>query len=143
MTVLHEVQLIAVVVDGSDILLTEHRDGGPQLPTGLLHDGEDVLTGLRRCVGQLTGLVVAVDRLSGVYTQQGIGISLVFTARHVVGQLRPGPRIKALRWVSPTTVEQVLPATATDQVRHALTSGAEAVIGHQPAESVSRLRVAR
>ena len=79
MTAAHRVELVAVVIDGRHVLVVERSDSGPyELPSGPLRDGEDVLTGLRRCVGLTTGLVVAVDRLSGVYTREGSGVSLVF-----------------------------------------------------------------
>jgi ADP-ribose pyrophosphatase YjhB (NUDIX family) len=75
----HMVELVAVVVDGGHVLVVERRDSGRcELPSGPLRDGEDVLTGMRRCVGLASGLVVAVDRLSGVYTREGSGVSLVF-----------------------------------------------------------------
>jgi ADP-ribose pyrophosphatase YjhB (NUDIX family) len=73
------VRLVAVVVDGDHVLLIKHRDRGWwELPAGELQIDEDILTGLRRIVGHATGLVVAVDRLSGVYTDGETGLSLVF-----------------------------------------------------------------
>jgi 8-oxo-dGTP diphosphatase len=145
-TAAHQVHLVAVVIDGDRILLVEHRDSDRlELPSGPLQDGEDVLTGLRRCVGHATGLVVAVDRLTGVYTREGTGISLVFRARHVVGQIRPGPGVAGCRWVPLQVAVRALPPTAAEQVQHATagTRTAEVIIGHQPRDTVARLRVAR
>ena len=144
MTAAHRVELVAVVVDGHHVLVVEHRDSGRcELPSGPLRDGEDVLTGVRRCVGLTTGLVVAVDRLSGVYTREGSGVSLAFLARHVVGQIQPGPGVARCRWVPVASAPQTLPPPAAELIQHATTGTAQAIIGHQPLDTVARLRVAR
>jgi len=87
--------------------------------------------------------VVAVDRLSGVYTREGSGVSLVFLARHVVGQIQPGPGVARCRWVPVASAPQALPPPAAELIHHATTGIAQATIGHQPLDTVARLRVAR
>lgn len=124
--------LVAVVVDGDHVLLVKHRDRGRwELPAGTLQGGEDALTGLRRCVGHVTGLVVAVDRLTGVYTSEDSGLTLVFLARHIVGQIHLGPGFTACQWVPLGDVTRsMLPPIDGEQVQHATNGNTQPVIAH-------------
>jgi ADP-ribose pyrophosphatase YjhB (NUDIX family) len=139
------VRLIAVVVDSDHVLLVKNQDGGCwELPAGALQADEDILTGLRRNVGHATGLVVAVDRLTGLYTDRDAGLSLVFLTRHVVGQIQPGPRISVCQWFPLTAATQsMLPPWPAEQVLHALAGQRQPVIAHQASHAAGRLRVSR
>jgi ADP-ribose pyrophosphatase YjhB (NUDIX family) len=139
------VRLIAVVVDSDHVLLVKNRDGGCwELPAGALQADEDILTGLRRNVGHATGLVVAVDRLTGLYTDRDAGLSLVFLTRHVVGQIQPGPRISVCQWFPLTAATQsMLPPWPAEQVLHALAGHRQPLIAHQASHAAGRLRVSR
>lgn len=139
------VRLVAVVVDGDQVLLVKHRDRGWwELPAGELQIDADILTGLRRIVGHATGLVVAVDRLSGVYTDGETGLSLVFLTRHVVGQIHWGPGVTACQWTPLTAATQsMLPPWPAEQVLHALAGNTEPVIAHQATHAAGRLHVSR
>ena len=68
---------------------------------------------------------------------------LVFLARHVVGQIQPGPGVARCRWVPVASAPQTLPPPAAELIQHATTAAAQAIIGHQPLDTVARLRVAR
>ena len=68
---------------------------------------------------------------------------LVFLARHVVGQIQPGPGVARCRWVPVASAPQALPPLAAELIQHATTGTAQATIGHQPLDTVARLRVAR
>ena len=68
---------------------------------------------------------------------------LVFLARHVVGQIQPGPGVAGCRWVPVATARQTLPPPAAELIQHANTGTAQATIGHQSLDTVARLRVAR
>ena len=68
---------------------------------------------------------------------------LVFLARHVVGQIQPGPGVARCRWVPVASAPQALPPPAAELIQHATTGTAQATIGHQPLDTVARLRVAR
>ena len=67
----------------------------------------------------------------------------VFLARHVVGQIQPGPGVARCRWVPVASAPQTLPPPAAELIQHATTGTVEATIGHQPLDTVARLRVAR
>lgn len=139
--------LVAVVVDGDHVLLVTHHDRGRwELPAGTLQGGEDALTGLRRCVGHVTGLVVAVDRLSGVYTSEESRLTLVFLARHVVGQIHLGPGFAAAQWVPLGDItHSMLPPIGAEQVQHAVNGNTQPVIAHHcgNAGARGRLQVSR
>lgn len=68
---------------------------------------------------------------------------LAFLARHVVGQIQPGPGVARCRWVPVASAPQALPPLAAELIQHATTATAQATIGHQPLDTVARLRVAR
>ena len=67
----------------------------------------------------------------------------MFLARHVVGQIQPGPGVARCRWVPVASAPQALPPPAAELIQHATTGTAQATIGHQPLDTVARLRVAR
>ena len=68
---------------------------------------------------------------------------LVFLARHVVGQIQPGPGVARCRWVPVATATHTLPPRGAELIHHVTTGTAQATIGHQPLDTVARLRVAR
>ena len=70
-------------------------------------------------------------------------IELIFLARHVVGQIQPGPGVARCRWVPVASAPQTMPPPAAELIQHATTGTARATIGHQPLDTVARLRVAR
>ena len=63
--------------------------------------------------------------------------------RHVVGQIQPGSGVARCRWVPVASAAQTLPPPAAELIQHATTASAQAIIGHQPLDTVARLRVAR
>ncbi len=55
----------------------------------------------------------------------------------------PARGVARCRWVPVASAAQTLPPPAAELIQHATTGTARAIIGHQPLDTVARLRVAR
>ncbi len=103
----HSVSVAAVIVDsGGRALAVCRRDNRHwEPPGGVLELGETIEDGLCREVAEETGLIVEVDRLTGVYKNMAAGvIALVFRCRAIGGELRTSDETAGFRWMTPTEI---------------------------------------
>jgi len=110
--VLHSVSVAGIVVDGDGrVLVIKRQDNGQwQAPGGVLELGETFEEGVRREVLEETGVVVAVDRLTGVYKNMPLGVvALVYLCRPVSGTPTVSSEAVAVEWM---TQEQALASMA-------------------------------
>ncbi len=99
----HSVSVAAVVVDNHDrALLIRRRDNDHwEPPGGVLELHEDVIEGLRREVGEETGLQVEPSALTGVYKNMARGIvALVFRCRQSGGRPTTASETAEIRWAT-------------------------------------------
>lgn len=91
------------------------RLGQWSIPGGKLEWGESLKDGLRREIGEETGLVVKIERLIDVVdllTRNAAGdvighyVLIDFRAFHVSGELRAGSDAAEARWVDPAALDQ-------------------------------------
>jgi ADP-ribose pyrophosphatase YjhB (NUDIX family) len=113
----HSVSVAAAVVrtDGRILAIRRRDNGNWEPPGGILDLDETIDEGLSREVSEETGLLVEIDRLTGVYKNMTHGIiALVFRCRVISGT--PGPTAEASEaaWLTPDEVrERMSPAFAT------------------------------
>jgi 8-oxo-dGTP diphosphatase len=103
----HSVSVAATVVnDSGQVLAVRRRDTGQwEPPGGVLELGETIEEGLIREVREETGLVVAPERLTGVYKNMRHKIiALVFRCRVVSGTPTAGAETVEVRWMGPAEV---------------------------------------
>ena len=88
----YSVSAAGVVMDGERILAIRRRDNGEwHIPGGMVERGESLTAACAREVLEESGVVVVVERLSGVYHHQARGIvALVFVA-HPIPPVVPHP----------------------------------------------------
>jgi 8-oxo-dGTP diphosphatase len=97
----HSVSVAAVVTnDDGRVLVVRRRDTGNwEIPGGILERDESIYAGLRREVGEETGLSVEPDQLTGVYKNMRLGVvALVFRAHVTGGTAGPTAESAAIEW---------------------------------------------
>ncbi|MER5864634.1 NUDIX domain-containing protein [Kitasatospora sp. NPDC002040] len=106
-TPLHSVSVAGVVVreDGRVLAIRRADNGTWEPPGGVLELGETVEDGVRREVFEETGILVQVDRLTGVYKNMARGIvALVFRCHPESGHERLSDESTAVDWLTPDEV---------------------------------------
>lgn len=104
----HSVSVAGIVVSNDDRVLVIRRDDNDhwEAPGGVLELGESFEDGVRREVLEETGLVIAVERLTGVYKNLTHGIvALVFRCRPAAGHIHPTAEAREVRWMTREQVE--------------------------------------
>lgn len=104
---LHSVSVAGVVVDEAGrVLVVQRRDNGHwEPPGGILELGETFEDGVIREVAEETGVLVSVERLTGVYKNMTRGIvALVYRCHPAQGVARATAESTQVRWV---TLDQI------------------------------------
>jgi ADP-ribose pyrophosphatase YjhB (NUDIX family) len=99
----HSVSVAAAIVDSSNRALAVRRQDNGQWepPGGVLELAETVTEGLVRELLEETGLVVEIERLTGVYKNMSLGIvALVFRCRAIGGDLVATSEVAEARWMT-------------------------------------------
>jgi 8-oxo-dGTP diphosphatase len=107
----HSVSVAGVVVDGTGRILTirRHDNGHWEAPGGVLELDESPEDGVRREVAEETGMIVQVDRLTGVYKNITRGIvALVFRCSPGVGQPHSTSEALEVRWMTRDEVRDLM-----------------------------------
>jgi ADP-ribose pyrophosphatase YjhB (NUDIX family) len=107
----HSVSVAGIVVDDSGrILVIRRRDNGQwEPPGGVLEIGESFEAGVRREIEEETGILVDVEQLTGVYkNMKRAVVALVFRCRPLSRCARETCEAKAVRWVRPTEVSDLM-----------------------------------
>jgi len=129
----HSVSVAAVVTnDNGRVLVVQRRDNGEwQIPGGILERDESVYAGLRREVGEETGLNIEPDRLTGVYKNLPRGVvALVFRAHAIGGTTGPTEESAAVEWWTADEVTARMSETFAVRVLDAIDTGGVAVRLH-------------
>lgn len=101
-TTRHSVSVAGVTFDDAGrVLLVRRRDNGEwQAPGGVLESDETFESGVAREVLEETGVLVEVERLTGVYKNLTIGVvALVYRCRAVRGTPRPSDETTEVVWL--------------------------------------------
>lgn len=99
---LHSVSVAGIVVDEAGrVLVVQRRDNGQwEPPGGILELGETFEEGVIREVAEETGVLVSVERLTGVYKNMTRGIvALVYRCHPSDGVARSTTESTQVRWV--------------------------------------------
>jgi ADP-ribose pyrophosphatase YjhB (NUDIX family) len=125
-TPLHSVSVAGVVVnDEGKVLVIRRRDNNRwEPPGGVLELDETFEEGVRREVHEETGILVRVDRLTGVYKNMKRGIvALVFRCTPEAGTTTATDEAREVRWMTTNEVcASMTPAYAV-RITDALTDG--------------------
>ena len=95
---------VAVIVACGERILLQQRAIEPGLgrwsfPSGFVERGEQLEDAAKREVLEETGIAVELDRLVGIYSQQGHPVVLVVYEGHPIsGELRPSEESHAVEW---------------------------------------------
>ncbi len=130
---LHSVSISgAVINDRGQFLTIQRRDNLRwELPGGVLELGETIESGVIREVEEETGIVVSVDRLSGVYKNMSRGIiALVFRCGVVGGSQRITSEAVDVKWMSPREVTQHMVEAFAVRLLDAVTNGPASIRHH-------------
>lgn len=130
----HSVSVAAAIVrhDGR-VLVVRRRDNGQwEPPGGVLELHESIPDGLAREVLEETGLIVAMEALTGVYKNLSRGIvALVFRCSSTGGNLATGAESADFLWASDDQLdglmEPVYAVRLHDALRH---TGSPAIRSH-------------
>jgi 8-oxo-dGTP diphosphatase len=123
----HSVAVVGVAVrDDGAVLVVQRRDNSRwEPPGGVLELDETFEDGVRREVVEETGVVVEVERLTGVYKNLTLGVvALVFRCHAVSGSPTPTDESQAVRWMTVAEVQQRMAPAFAVRVLDALTAGA-------------------
>lgn len=129
----HSVSVAGVVVDqaGRALLIRRRDNAHWEAPGGVLELDEPIEAGVRREVGEETGLEVNPVALTGVYKNMARGIiALVFRCTAVSGELTTNDEVTAFHWASPEEVISMVNEAFAVRVLDALHDGRPAVRHH-------------
>lgn len=130
-TAKHSVSVAGIVVDDAGrVLVTQRRDNGRwEPPGGVLEIEEGPEEGAVREVLEETGLVVAVERLTGVYknTSRNI-IALVFRCHPLSGEVHPTDEARTAVWLPPAAAMERMSEAFAYRIADALVSAGPPVI---------------
>jgi 8-oxo-dGTP diphosphatase len=129
----HSVSVAAAVVDDDGRVLATRRADNDQWepPGGVLELEETVEDGVRREVLEETGLVVEVERLTGVYKNMTRGIvALVFRCRVAGGALGLSDEVRECRWLTPDELHAAMSEAYAVRLLDALETGPPHVRAH-------------
>ena len=98
-----------LVQRGDEVLLVRTPRRGWEFPGGQIEEGESVLDGVVREVMEEAGVVVAVDRLVGVYSNLSSSRVIIdFLGSWLSGDAAAGDETIAAAWVPRTAAEQMI-----------------------------------
>lgn len=107
----HSVSVAGIIVreDGRVLVIRRDDNGHWEAPGGVLELDESFEAGVRREVLEETGLVVEVERLTGVYKNltQGI-VALVYRCRPVGGAPHATEEAREIRWMTTEEVQSAM-----------------------------------
>jgi ADP-ribose pyrophosphatase YjhB (NUDIX family) len=107
----HSVSVAGIVVrdDGRILVIRRDDNGHWEAPGGVLELDESFEAGVRREVLEETGLLVAVERLTGVYKNLRHGIvALVYRCRPVRGQPHVTEEAREISWMTMEEVQSAM-----------------------------------
>lgn len=107
----HSVSVAGIVVreDGRVLVIRSDDNGHWEAPGGVLELDESFEDGVRREVLEETGLVVEVERLTGVYKNLTHGIvALVYRCRPVSGEPHATAEAREIRWMTKEEVQSAM-----------------------------------
>ncbi|MFI1149827.1 NUDIX domain-containing protein [Streptomyces sp. NPDC020817] len=120
---LHSVSVAGIVIrdDGRVLVIRRADNGAWEPPGGILERDERPEEGVLREVAEETGIAVEVERLTGVYKNLTLGvIALVFRCRPIGGEEQLSDESTAVRWLTPSEVEQSMKEVFAVRVTDAL-----------------------
>ena len=98
-----------LVQRGDEVLLVRTPRRGWEFPGGQIEEGESVLDGVVREVQEEAGVVAAVDRLVGVYSNLSSSrVIFDFLGSWLSGDAEAGDESIAAAWVSRASAEQMI-----------------------------------
>jgi ADP-ribose pyrophosphatase YjhB (NUDIX family) len=121
----HSVSVAGIVVDERGrVLVIRRRDNGHwEPPGGVLEIGESFEEGVQREVEEETGLLVAVEQLTGVYkNMKRAVVALVFRCRPLASGPRETAEAAAVRWIDPTEITSLMDPAYAIRVTDALSN---------------------
>ena len=111
--------------NAAQILLIKSPRRGWEPPGGIVEEGEDLITGLRREIMEETGAEAEIGRLVAIYSNVADPpkLMLTFEATYLRGNLRPSDESPELGWFS---AEQALEMVTHPAQRQKLQDALEA-----------------
>jgi 8-oxo-dGTP diphosphatase len=110
-TAKHSVSVAGIVVrdDGRVLVIKRDDNGHWEAPGGVLELNESFEAGVQREVLEETGLVVTVERLTGVYKNLTHGIvALVYRCRPAEGEPHATEEARETRWMTKEEVQTTM-----------------------------------
>ncbi|GAB7068256.1 NUDIX domain-containing protein [Mycobacterium hodleri] len=107
----HSVSVAGIVIrdDGRVLVIKRDDNGHWEAPGGVLELDESFEAGVQREVLEETGLVVSVERLTGVYKNLTHGIvALVYRCRPTGGEPHATEEAREIRWMAKEEVQSVM-----------------------------------
>lgn len=129
----HSVSVAAAIVDKNNrILIIQRRDNGKwEPPGGVLELEESIPAGLAREVQEETGLMIEVERLTGIYKNTKLGVvALVFRASLIGGKPTTGDETAQIEWWDVDTIMQRSDPAFAVRLTDALRTDSPAIRSH-------------
>jgi 8-oxo-dGTP pyrophosphatase MutT (NUDIX family) len=121
---IHSVSVAGVVIDEAGrVLIVQRRDNAHwEPPGGILELDETFEEGVIREVAEETGILVAVDRLTGVYKNLTRGIvALVYRCHPIGGEAHATTESTQVQWVTPDQINSLMTEAYAVRVHDAYT----------------------
>jgi ADP-ribose pyrophosphatase YjhB (NUDIX family) len=129
-----------VVRDDARVLAIQRADNGTwEPPGGVLELSESIEDGVRREVYEETGVLVSVERLTGVYKNVARGVvALVFLCRQEGGHVRLSEESIAVEWLTPSEVTERMGEVFAIRILNAITEAERAAIRTHDGRAILR-----
>ncbi|PSR56639.1 NUDIX hydrolase [Adhaeribacter arboris] len=119
----HSVSVAGVVVNKlGEILVIQRSDNGQwQIPGGILEISEAIDAGLKREIIEETGILVQIDKLTGIYKNITLGIvALVFKCKYISGLPIPSNETMQVAWLPQNVATSLMSSVFATRVEDAL-----------------------
>ena len=117
---LHFISVAGLVYKGDEVLLIKSKRRGWEIPGGVVEQGEDIMSGLKREIFEESGIVVEPEKFVGIYqrlnTKDGYGplegmilppvVNLTFICKYIDGNENVSDESIEVGWFTPNIAKE-------------------------------------
>ena len=124
---LHFISVAGLVYKGDEVLLIKSKRRGWEIPGGVVEQGEDIISGLKRKIFEESGIVVEPEKFVGLYqrlnTKDGYGplegmilppvVILTFICKYIDGNENVSGESIEVGWFTPNIAKEKITTDCT------------------------------
>lgn len=121
---LHFISVAGLVYKGDEVLLIKSKRRGWEIPGGVVEQGEDIMSGLKREIFEESGIVAEPEKFVGIYqrlnTKDGYGplegmilppvVNLTFICKYIDGNENVSDESIEVGWFTPNIAKEKITA---------------------------------